>query len=118
MSTFTETHATVTLLRVMQGLRHPNGERPYTVDEVTAAADRLAARASKPLLLTITVSRSALVQTLDHLAELDDDTPPVLESCVCGACTDCPDGWHYGTHVPCGCTPDCALNDDDDEEDA
>lgn len=37
------------------------------------AADRLAARASKPLLLTVTVSRSALVQTLDHLADLDGD---------------------------------------------
>jgi hypothetical protein len=33
-----------------------------------------------------------------------------LESCICGTCFDCPDGWHWhDDDQPCGCTADCAL---------
>jgi hypothetical protein len=64
----------VNVLRVLQGLRKYDG-KPYTPDEVVEACESLAARASKPLLSTISVSRSAIVQTLDHLAELDDEVP-------------------------------------------
>lgn len=60
------------LLRVLQGLRRPDG-KPIPVDDVVASAERLAQRAGKPLLLTLPVSRPAIVQTLDHLAELDDE---------------------------------------------
>lgn len=38
-----------------------------------------------------------------------------LESCVCGECFDCPDGWHYGDDNPCSCTADCALTEEDDD---
>lgn len=40
-----------------------------------------------------------------------------LEACVCGECTECPDGWHYGADLPCSCTPDCvdAVDPDDPE---
>lgn len=68
----TESTAAVTLLRILQGLRKFDGT-PYTPDEVLEAADLLAARAGKALLGTVPVSRSAIVQTLDHLADLDDD---------------------------------------------
>ena len=67
-----ESNDTVTLLRVLQGLHKPAGG-PYTPDEVVAASQRLGERAGKALLLTVPVSRSAVVQTLDHLAELDDE---------------------------------------------
>jgi hypothetical protein len=68
----TESAHTVTLLRVIQGLRKYDGT-PYHPDEVVDACDALALRAGKALLSTVNVSRSAIVQTLDHLAELDDD---------------------------------------------
>jgi hypothetical protein len=35
-----------------------------------------------------------------------------LELCECGQCFDCPDGWHHGDDLPCGCTPSCALRED------
>lgn len=25
---------------------------------------------------------------------------------------ECPDDWHWGDDLPCGCTPDCALEED------
>lgn len=28
---------------------------------------------------------------------------------------ECPDGWHDGEAPNCSCTPDCALEDDDDD---
>jgi hypothetical protein len=28
----------------------------------------------------------------------------------------CPDGWHAGAAPNCSCTPDCALEDDDDDD--
>lgn len=35
-----------------------------------------------------------------------------LESCVCGGCFECPDGWHDDPDDwPCCCTADCALPD-------
>lgn len=34
-----------------------------------------------------------------------------LESCICGACFYCPDGWH-GELEACGCTADCVLGTD------
>lgn len=47
--------------------------------------------------------------------------PDPLEACTGGTpeCphTECPDGWHEGDDLPCACTPDCALTDDDTEED-
>lgn len=61
---------TVILLRVLQGLGKGD-DRPYTADEVVDAADSLAERASKTLKAKVPVSRSAIVQTLDQLAELD-----------------------------------------------
>jgi hypothetical protein len=40
------------------------------------------------------------------------DEAVTLEGCICGEHFDCPDGWHYGTDLPCSCTPDCVLTDD------
>lgn len=40
-----------------------------------------------------------------------------LESCTCGECFDCPDGWHRGADLPCSCTADCALNDEGGDDD-
>lgn len=40
---------------------------------------------------------------------------PTLERCICGEHRDCPDGWHSGDDLPCSCTPDCALTEDDQE---
>lgn len=37
---------------------------------------------------------------------------PTLESCICGEHRDCPDGWHSGADLPCSCTADCALRED------
>lgn len=37
-----------------------------------------------------------------------------LASCICGEHFECPDGWHYGDDLPCSCTADCALFEDDD----
>lgn len=48
-------------------------------------------------------------QLRQELAEIDR---PTLEACVCGCCTECPDGWHWGEDLPCSCTPDCALDDE------
>jgi hypothetical protein len=42
----------------------------------------------------------------------DDERLP-LELCVCGEHFYCPDGWHSGDDLPCSCTPDCALPDDE-----
>lgn len=42
-----------------------------------------------------------------HLARV------TLESCICSKHFDCPDGWHWGNDLPCSCTPDCALEDED-----
>ena len=39
-----------------------------------------------------------------------------LEACICGEHFDCPDGWHGDDELPCSCTPDCALEDDSDNE--
>ena len=36
-----------------------------------------------------------------------------LEKCICGEHDACPDGWHWGADVPCGCTPDCALEEEE-----
>ena len=66
---------TVNLLRVLQGLRRMDGE-PYHPDAVVAACEALAVRAGKALNVTIPVSRAAVVQTLDHLAELDGEGVP------------------------------------------
>lgn len=44
---------------------------------------------------------------------MPDEARDTLASCVCGGCFDCPDGWHYDDDLPCGCTADCALTDDD-----
>lgn len=60
------------LLRVLQGLRR-HDDTPDPVDDVVASAERLAQRAGKALLLTLPVSWPAVVQTLDHLAELDGE---------------------------------------------
>lgn len=38
--------------------------------------------------------------------------PVTLESCICGHCYHCPDGWHSGSELPCSCTADCALTDE------
>lgn len=69
-----QANAAVVVTRVLQGLHKPHGRGPYSPDDVLAACETLAAAASKRLLLTIPVSRPAVVQTLDHLAELDDET--------------------------------------------
>lgn len=38
-----------------------------------------------------------------------------LESCICGQCYDCPDGYHYHRRdLPCSCTADCAHTGDAD----
>jgi len=42
-----------------------------------------------------------------------DEGPVPLETCVCGHCFFCPDGWHADDEAPCSCTADCALADDD-----
>ena len=47
-------------------------QRPI-YEQALEVAQRKRGAAGKPLLLTVTVSRSALVQTLDHLADLDGD---------------------------------------------
>lgn len=45
----------------------------------------------------------------------DEHVP--LEACICGACFDCPDGWHWSDdELPCACTPDCALRNDSDDD--
>lgn len=36
-----------------------------------------------------------------------------LEKCICGKHCDCPDGWHAFDELPCSCTPDCALDEDE-----
>lgn len=36
-----------------------------------------------------------------------------LEACVCGRHFDCPDGWHDEDDLPCACTPDCVLGEDE-----
>ena len=36
-----------------------------------------------------------------------------LESCVCGSCTGCPDGYHQEPN--CICTADCAYEENDDD---
>jgi hypothetical protein len=41
-----------------------------------------------------------------------------LESCICGEHFDCPDGWHSDDELPCSCTADCALENDDDQDGA
>jgi hypothetical protein len=46
------------------------------------------------------------------VAMLADALP--LERCVCGRHYHCPDGWHRGEDLPCGCTPDCALDEEGD----
>lgn len=43
---------------------------------------------------------------------MTDDDRPTLEKCICGEHRDCPDGWHYEDDLPCSCTPDCALEDE------
>lgn len=47
----------------------------------------------------------------------DTDERVTLESCICGEHFDCPDGWHWGDDLPCSCTADCALEDEEDEAD-
>lgn len=42
--------------------------------------------------------------------------PVTLESCICGGCYHCPDGWHSGSELPCSCTADCALTDAEPED--
>jgi hypothetical protein len=51
----------------------------------------------------------------DVLEELGPDAVP-LESCVCGECYFCPDGYHSNEDMPCICTADCALNEEDDDD--
>jgi hypothetical protein len=46
-------------------------------------------------------------------ARATDDEMLPLELCVCGEHFYCPDGWHSGDDLPCSCTPDCALPDDE-----
>lgn len=46
--------------------------------------------------------------------DIDGERVP-LESCVCGSCYDCPDGWHSGDDLPCSCTADCALAAEEEE---
>jgi hypothetical protein len=55
-------------------------------------------------------------EMLGALAELVGlPEPETLESCICGECFDCPDGWHSDKDMPCSCTADCALAADHDE---
>ena len=41
------------------------------------------------------------------------DGPP-LARCICGRHYACPDGWHPRAQWPCDCTPDCALDMDEE----
>lgn len=43
---------------------------------------------------------------------VEETASVLLESCVCGGCVGCPDGWHVDV-ADCGCTADCALEDDE-----
>lgn len=57
-----------------------------------------------------------------HEASEEPDTERVpLERCTGDTpeCPhyDCPDGWHDSDDLPCGCTPDCALTEDEEGED-
>lgn len=37
----------------------------------------------------------------------------LLESCICGQCRYCPDGYHWKPdELPCSCTADCAHTGD------
>lgn len=74
MSTFTlpEANAVVVLTRTLQGLHNIAHQRPYTPAEVTAACEVLARPASQRLLLSVPVNPTAITQTLDHLADIDD----------------------------------------------
>lgn len=40
-----------------------------------------------------------------------------LESCTCGECFYCPDGYHGNQATPCSCTADCALAEEDEDFD-
>lgn len=44
-------------------------------------------------------------------AEIEAGMVP-LEACVCGEHFYCPDGWHSNEELPCGCTPDCAYEEE------
>lgn len=50
-------------------------------------------------------------ERIEALADNPDAEP--LAACVCGGHYFCPDGWHTGDELPCSCTPDCALEDDE-----
>lgn len=55
---------------------------------------------------------------VDYGPEVGDDALP-LELCT-GETAECPhyacpDGWHAGAAPNCSCTPDCALEDEDDD---
>jgi hypothetical protein len=76
-------------------------EHGLDIEGVTALAPKQPARVA--------------IDVPDTAEALDTERLP-LESCVCGEHFDCPDGWHYGDDLPCACTADCALTDEDDDE--
>lgn len=56
------------------------------------------------------IPNSTIMELLSLVLDGMEIKRVTLESCVCGDCYDCPDGWHYGGDLPCSCTADCALD--------